>query len=76
MEGIPLYLGRVINPDYFRVFIYDAEGVQKLVNSWNEYQEHMQTGLWFAELKDIPEKYVEQFGVVEHIAKDAKKRGK
>lgn len=44
-----IYLGKVVSKDNFRVFIYSADGSSKLVESWDEYQECMQTGVWFAE---------------------------
>lgn len=56
MEGIPAeYLGRIVSKENFRVFIYSSNGTTKLVNSWDEYERHMETGLWFASLvKDDP----------------------
>lgn len=49
MEGIPaIYLGRPISKKNFRVFIYSPDGQEMLVNSWNEYEKHMASGLWFA----------------------------
>jgi hypothetical protein len=60
MEGIPLiYQGRQITPEHFRAFIYAVDGVQKLVNSWPEFERHMQTGVWFASLSDVPKKNAE-----------------
>lgn len=43
-----MYLGRPVDKAHFRAYIYGANGLEKLVNSWNEFQTHMQTGLWFA----------------------------
>ena len=42
------YLGKIVSKDNFRVFIYAPDGSQKLVESWSDYENHMQTGLWFA----------------------------
>jgi hypothetical protein len=54
MEGIPaLYLGRMVPKDKFRAFIYASDGATKLVNSWDEFERHMETGLWFASIDDI-----------------------
>lgn len=48
MEGIPAtYLGRIVSKEHFRVFIYSATGARKLVESWDEFEAHMETGLWF-----------------------------
>lgn len=48
-----IYLGKIVSKENFRVFIYAPDGSQKLVESWGEYQSHMQTGLWFAEKDKI-----------------------
>ena len=41
-----MYLGRPVDKALFRAYIYGADGATKLVNSWKEYREHMETGLW------------------------------
>ena len=57
MEGIPAnYLGRLVSKINFRAFIYASDGSQKLVNSWDEFEKHMETGLWFACMEDIIKK--------------------
>jgi len=49
MEGIPaLYLGKIVSKQNFRAFIYGPNESKKLVNSWDEYEAHMSSGLWFA----------------------------
>lgn len=49
MEGVPAeYLGRLVSKQGFRTYVYAADGLKKLVNSWDEYQKHMETGIWFA----------------------------
>lgn len=57
MEGTPAYYnGRNLSQydkDKFRAYIYANNGDRKLVNSWNEFEQHMQTGLWFANKEDI-----------------------
>ena len=53
MEGIPAtYLGRIVSKKNFRAFIYGENGVSKLVNSWDEFEAHMATGVWFALKED------------------------
>lgn len=50
MDGVPAeYLGRFVSKENFRVFIYAASGEKKLVESWDDYQAHMSSGVWFAE---------------------------
>jgi hypothetical protein len=54
MEGIPaLYKGRVIPKENFRAYIYGYDGVRKLVNSWESFETHMQTGIWFVTKDEI-----------------------
>ncbi len=49
MDGVPAsYKGRFVSKDSFRAFIYAPDGRQKLVESWKEFERHMETGLWFA----------------------------
>lgn len=53
MKGTPaIYLGRMVEKSNFRVFIYGANGEKKLVESWDEFESMMQSGLWFASLED------------------------
>jgi hypothetical protein len=53
MEGIPAnYLGRLVSKVNFRAFIYDPYGNSKLVNSWDEFESHMASGLWFASIEE------------------------
>ena len=50
MDGVPaMYNGRLVSKEHFRAFIYAPNGSQKLVESWDEFEKHMQTGLWFAQ---------------------------
>lgn len=61
MEGVPaIYLGRRVNKEHFRAFIYASDGTKKLVHSWDEFQKHMETGIWFAHKKDIPKVELEK----------------
>lgn len=46
------YLGKKVPVSSFRAFVYSKDD-QKLVNSWDEFQEAMASGVWFAEKKDI-----------------------
>lgn len=49
MKGAPaIYFGKIISKEHFRAYVYGSDGSRKLVNSWDEYQKHMETGLWFA----------------------------
>ena len=53
-----LYQGRTIPKANFRAFIYSHDDVQKLVESWDDYENHISTSLWFSTKAEVPvEKY-------------------
>ena len=53
MQGVPaIYMGRIVEKEHFRTFIYAPDGSSKLVESWDEYERHMETGVWFATVED------------------------
>lgn len=54
MNGTPaIYLGRIVDKKNFRAFIYGKNGEKKLVESWDEFEANIQTGIWFASHEDI-----------------------
>lgn len=50
------YLNRWVSKDNFRVHLYNADGQQKLANSYDEFTNLVDTGNWFAEKPVKPEK--------------------
>lgn len=53
MEGTPaIYLGRIVEKKNFRAFIYGPHGERRLVESWEEFEANMQSGVWFATVED------------------------
>jgi hypothetical protein len=54
------YLGKMVPREHFRVFVYSQDGKQKLVNSWNEYQEAIGSGMWFAEKQPLKQRKKER----------------
>lgn len=67
MKGSPaIYLGRLIPKENFRAFIYAPNGNKRLVESWDEFEANMQTGLWFATESDA----------LKSVAQDVKKERK
>ncbi len=53
MDGVPaIYKGKLVSKENFRVYVYSTDGTKKLVESWNEFESHMETGIWFARRKD------------------------
>lgn len=53
-EEIVKYDGRYVPKNGFRTFVYSLNE-QKLVNSWEEYEEHMLSGIWFSDKKSAEE---------------------
>lgn len=53
MDGVPaVYLGRIVSKENFRTFVYATDGSKKLVESWAEYERHMESGVWFSMKED------------------------
>ena len=42
------YLGKWVDKENFRAFLYNEKGEQKLANSYKEYESLTASGLWFA----------------------------
>ena len=56
MKGTPAkYLGKIVGKDNFRAYIYATDGAKKLIESWDDFEAHMATGLWFAKKSDASE---------------------
>jgi hypothetical protein len=56
MEGTPaVYLGRIVKKENFRAFIYGTNAQKKLIESWDEFEAHMESGVWFATLEQANE---------------------
>lgn len=73
MQGTQvIYKGRSIAKEGFRAFVYGPKGLRRLVNSWDEFEAHMASGVWFSSLKDV----VEPQPVIEEVAETPKKRSK
>lgn len=49
-----VYCGRLVPVEGFRTFVYDFSGKQKLVNSYLQYEEAIQSGLYFSKKDKIP----------------------
>lgn len=77
MEGESvIYLGRAVSKNGFRVFVYSLTE-QKLVESWDEYIDHISSGVWFATMEDAQKaKAPEPASVVEEDVIDAPKPSK
>lgn len=53
MNDYVTYLGRTVLRENFRTYVYGQDSQKKLVNSWNQFQEAIGSGLWHAE-KQLP----------------------
>jgi len=53
MQGMPaIYCGRLVSKENFRVFIYNTNLEKKLIESWDAFVAHMETGVWFSTERD------------------------
>ena len=48
-----IYNGRPVAKEDFRTFIYGLNKEKKLVNTWDEFETHISSGLWFARAEDV-----------------------
>jgi hypothetical protein len=47
------YLGRWVDREFFRVFVYNKRE-KKLAKNYEEYEELIASGLWFDSVENIP----------------------
>jgi hypothetical protein len=58
MKGLPAqYMGKIVSKTNFRAYIYKPDGSQKLVNSWDEYEECIASGIWFSTVEAAKERF-------------------
>lgn len=55
-EIMVLYKGRMVPESSFRTFIYGINGEKMLVESYDEYQKHISSGLYSSTKEKITEK--------------------
>lgn len=55
-ESKVMYMGRMIPKEGFRAFVYGKDNRQKIVESWDEFLNHLATGDWFSSQKEADEK--------------------
>jgi hypothetical protein len=48
------YLGRWVDKEFFRAFVYKPDGSQKLARNYDEFKELIATGLWFDSKESFP----------------------
>ena len=72
MKGLTaIYLGKIVDKKHFRTFIYSADGSSKVVNSWEEYEQHMETGIWFSSLDEVDSSDKKKESKKSKVKKDA-----
>lgn len=49
-----IYNGKRMLKNHFRAFVYGADNQKKVVNSWDEYEKHVETGIWFSKKNLVP----------------------
>lgn len=47
-----LYQGRMVPKHSFRAFVYNTQGEQRLAQNWTDYQQLMDSCVWFSTLDD------------------------
>ena len=53
MKGVTaIYLGRIVDKEHFRTNVYAMDGSKKVVDSWDEYEKAMESGLWYSTIED------------------------
>jgi hypothetical protein len=68
-----LYNGRTVPKDGFRVFIYGLNDTEKLVNSWDEFQQEVSSGLWFPTKESVGKKSAIKVSSIDNVKKDVRK---
>jgi hypothetical protein len=54
MQGeMVIYNGRAVSRKNFRAFIFSVNGERKLVNSYDEFEDHIGTGIWFPSKESV-----------------------
>ena len=52
-ESEAMYMGRVIPKEGFRAFVYGKENRRRIVESWDEFMCHVETGEWFSSPEEL-----------------------
>lgn len=75
MEGTPaIYLGKIVSKKNFRAYIYAPNGDRRLVESWEEFEANMQSGVWFASIEDVQQSKIDQEKTKEKLPSKSKKK--
>lgn len=70
MKGLTaIYQGKVVQKAHFRAYVYSPDGSQHLVESWDEFEKKMESGIWFATKQQAHDAFA-----VEPIAEEKTKK--
>jgi hypothetical protein len=58
------YLGKWVNKDHFRAFVYNDKGEKQLAKSYQHFEQMIGSGVWFAEPVDASPKRKQKDGSV------------
>ena len=53
-----MYLGRWVDRELFRAFVYKSDGGKKLAKSYAEFESLISSGVWFDSIDKIPKEEV------------------
>jgi len=53
-EETVFYNGQHVPKNHFRTYIFNVNGEKKLVESWKDYEFHIDTGVWFKSIDELP----------------------
>lgn len=56
------YLGKWVNKEHFRAFVYNEKGEQQLAKSHQHFEQMIGSGAWFAERVDASQKRKQKNG--------------
>lgn len=49
-----MYLGRWVDREHFRAFVYKTGGEKKLAGSYDEFKTLISSGVWFDSIENVP----------------------
>lgn len=63
-----LYLGRWVDKDHFRAFVYKIGKEKKLAKSYDEFKELISSGIWFDSPENLPKEEIKSSRKNKHDA--------
>lgn len=67
-----VYKGRKVPRQLFRTFVYDKDNNERLVKSWDEFNDAVNSGLWFVDKNDKNDKNVKSLQQMQKLTAPAK----